>query len=72
MTDGIRVTVLDLKTGDTETSEIEPGNYVLVCAEPAYIAHTQAYARGTHVLTVKGYRSQKREAAPPMRQEGHL
>ena len=60
MADGIRVTALDLKTGDTETTEIEPGNYVLVCAEPAYIAHTTAHASGTHVLTVKGYVSRAR------------
>lgn len=58
---GIRVTVLDLKTGETETAEIEPGNYIVVCAEPAHIAHTQAHANGTHILTVKGYVSAKRE-----------
>jgi hypothetical protein len=57
---GIRVQVTDLATGDTETAELEPGNYVLVCAEPAFIAHTQAHANGTHVLTVKGYISRKR------------
>jgi hypothetical protein len=61
VSEGIRVTVVDLKTGDSETAEIEPGNYVLVCAEPAYIAHTQAHGNGTHVLTVKGYVSGKVE-----------
>lgn len=60
MSKGIRVTVLDLETGDTEIAEIESGNYILVCAEPAYIAHTQAHGNGTHVLTVKGYVSARR------------
>lgn len=50
----IRVTVLDLETGDTETKEIRAGDYLLVCAEPCELAHVNAYRTGTHVLTVRG------------------
>jgi hypothetical protein len=51
----IRVTAEDLGTGDSE-SIIITDDYVLTCAGTAYLAHVQAYANGTHVITVKGVR----------------
>jgi hypothetical protein len=54
----IRVTVTDLATGESESVEIED-DYVLTVAGSAYLAHTNAFANGTHVLTVKGRREVK-------------
>lgn len=50
----IRVTAEDLETGEGSSIDIEPGNYNIVCAAPAYLAHVQSYANGTTVLTIKG------------------
>lgn len=57
MTDdpGIRVTVEDLQTGETESTVIRD-DYVCVCAGTCYVEHTNVYGTGTHVLTVKGRR----------------
>lgn len=49
----IRVTVTDLGTGDTDEAVITD-DYVVTCAGSAYVHHVQAYAKGTHVITVKG------------------
>ncbi len=49
----IRVTVTDLETGESESQEVS-NDYVIVCAGSCYLDGTQAYANGTHVLTVKG------------------
>lgn len=49
----IRVTVEDLETGDKESAEIE-NDYLLVCAGSRYLAHINAFANGTTVLTIKG------------------
>jgi hypothetical protein len=51
---GIRVTATDLETGETSTAEIQPGNYVLVCADPCQLAGIEA-SKGKRVLTLKGY-----------------
>ena len=51
--DGIQVTVTDLGSGDTETVVISD-DYVITCAGTAYVDGVQAYANGTHVITVKG------------------
>ena len=56
MTKGIRVTVTDLETGESDSTEIWD-NYVLICAGSCYQAGVQASANGTHVLTVKGCRA---------------
>jgi hypothetical protein len=51
---GIRVTVQDLVTGDSETQEIHD-DYVIVCAGTCYVAHVNDYpTKGTQILTVKG------------------
>jgi hypothetical protein len=49
----IEVTAKDLGTGDSQTVVITD-NYVVTCAGSAYVDHVQAYANGTHVITVKG------------------
>jgi hypothetical protein len=51
----IRVTVEDLATGETETVEIMD-DYVILAAGSCHVDHVQAYANGTHILTVKGRR----------------
>lgn len=53
----IRVTVYDPATGDTDTREIQPGDYAIVCAAPCYRAEVQAdLVAGTHLITVEGVR----------------
>lgn len=49
---GIQVTVTDLENGDTETKVIT-NDYVITTAGDYYVAHRQAYANGTHVITIK-------------------
>lgn len=51
---GIRVTVTDLETGESETQEIW-NDYVIVAAGACEVTNIQTYPTvGTHVLTVKG------------------
>ena len=49
---GIRVTVTDLETGESQSAVIE-NNYVLICAGDRYQSGIQYHANGTTVLTVK-------------------
>lgn len=49
---GIKVTVEDLDTGDTESKTVEPGDYVIITVDPATV-DIVAHKNGTHVLTVK-------------------
>lgn len=50
---GIKVTVEDLETGEIESKEVRPGDYVIVSVAPAYTSNVVAYKNGTHVITVK-------------------
>lgn len=51
---GIRVTVTDLETGESETKDIQ-NDYVIVTAGACEVTNIQTYPmKGTHVLTVKG------------------
>jgi hypothetical protein len=50
----IRVTVVDEQTGDSETTTVPDGDYLLITTEPCYQHYVAAYANGTHVITVKG------------------
>lgn len=54
--DRLRITVSDAETGEELDSKVIYDDYVLICAGSAHLAHTQAHANGTHVLTVKGRR----------------
>ena len=49
----VKVTVTDPLTGESETAELVD-DYVITCAGSCYVHHVQAYANGTHVITVKG------------------
>lgn len=48
----IRVTVVDLATGDTETRDLTD-DYVLICAGTAEMTYVTEHANGTHQITVK-------------------
>ena len=53
---GIRVTVTDLETGESDSAEIMD-DYVLITAGSAKRTALQVYPKsGTHVITVKGVR----------------
>lgn len=47
----IRVTIEDTETGESETVLVD--DYLLVTAEPCFLASRQAHRTGTHVLSVK-------------------
>jgi hypothetical protein len=47
----IEVTVRNTETGDTETTIVK--DYILLVADPYYLADRVAHANGTHVLTLK-------------------
>lgn len=49
---GIKVTTLDLETGDTEEVLIWD-NYVVICAGNCWVDHEQHYKNGTVNLTIK-------------------
>lgn len=49
----IRVTATDLKTGDSNTGEIDEGDFILVCSEPLYLHAVDRQANGTVQLTLK-------------------
>lgn len=49
----IHVTCTDPETGEQGHAEVKPGGYLVVCAEPAYVAHEQVHANGTRVVTIK-------------------
>ncbi len=52
---GIRVTVEDLETGDTQSSEIME-DYVLLCAGIFNVTSQQVHVNGMVQLTIKGRR----------------
>ena len=53
MASGIRVTVTDLETGESETAEVTD-DYIIVTAGRCYVAGAQHYpGKGTTVLTIK-------------------
>lgn len=49
----LKVTVSDAVTGEELGSQVIYDDYLLICAGLPYLAHTQLYANGTHVLTIK-------------------
>ncbi|NUR80773.1 MAG: hypothetical protein HOQ21_10055 [Dermatophilaceae bacterium] len=59
MSAGLRVTVEDLETGEKETKDIAPGDFILVACEPCYLGSVQRYPKsGTTQLTVKDHHPQ--------------
>lgn len=59
MADGIRVTVEDLKTGDTETVVVPMHEYYILYTGDV-TCDTMTYKNGTHVLTIRGRRPRAR------------
>jgi hypothetical protein len=52
----LKVTVLDVETGQAGEATVVDGDYLLICAQPCYLEGTQAFPlKGTQVLTVKGH-----------------
>lgn len=52
------MTAQDLELGDRGVKELAAGQFIVVCAEPLYVAHEQRHQNGTVVITLK-----RREAA---------
>ena len=53
MAEPIKVTVSDPDTGEVLGEQVIDNDYVVICAGNRYVAHTNAHANGTHVLTIK-------------------
>jgi hypothetical protein len=54
MPKSLKVTVHDPETGETATTEVPAGSYLLLCVEPAHRTALNAWATGTHQITIKG------------------
>jgi hypothetical protein len=51
----ILVTVLDEQTGDTESTRVEDGDYLLICVDPCHLTYQQHYpTSGKAQLTIAG------------------
>lgn len=55
----LRITVRDLETGDTDSAEINEGDYLLICHNPCALTHAEPDGT-THVLTITGYAPRER------------
>lgn len=53
MSEPIKVTVTDPATGEVLGEHLVDNDYLVICAGNRYLAHTNAHANGTHVLTIK-------------------
>lgn len=53
MSEPVRVTVSDPKTGEEFESRVVDNDFMVICAGDRYIDSVQAYGNGTQVLTVK-------------------
>jgi hypothetical protein len=49
----IRVTARDLELGDEGVVHLKPGQFVVTCAEPLYVAREDRSRNGTVVVTLK-------------------
>ena len=59
----IRVTAVDLESGEEETQEIE-NDYVLTVAGSCYVSHITSFpTTGTHVITIRREGWRRRAAA---------
>lgn len=51
---GLKITVEDLETGDTETVNLPMGEYFIVTTEPCHVSYQQVFGGGKTVqLTIK-------------------
>ena len=53
MSDPVKVTVTDPGTGEVLGEKLLDNDYMVLCAGNRYVAHTNAHANGTHVVTIK-------------------
>ena len=51
-----RVTCVDVDTGESETIEIRPDQYIVICGGDRFVAHEQMHANGTNVVDIKTHR----------------
>lgn len=49
----LRVTCVDLETGDEETRDVATGDYCIIAAWPLVVDGVVSYGNGTIVLTLK-------------------
>lgn len=49
----VRVTTVDLETGEEESREVEAGDYCIVTAWPLVVGGVQLFGNGTVQLTLK-------------------
>jgi hypothetical protein len=54
MSQGFRITVEDIDTGETTTMIIAKGDYFLATFEPCHDAHHVQYGNGVSQITIKG------------------
>ncbi len=54
MSRGIRVTAVDLETGEVAERTVQPGDYAIVAVAPCHLAAQQHDINGTAVLTLRG------------------
>lgn len=53
MSDLVRVTCFDPETGESQTQELDPHSYVLVCGKYLEFAYEQWHPNGTVQLTLR-------------------
>jgi hypothetical protein len=51
----LRVTVVDVETSESAEALVADGDYIVICADPSYLAGAVFRDQGrTHVVTIKG------------------
>lgn len=65
----IKLTIEDTDAGTVEHLVVEPNDYQIITAGSCYLAHSQVFRNGTHVLTIKG-REPNPDPNRPARWEG--
>lgn len=55
MSQGFRVTVTDVDTGETTITRVARGDYLLLTFEPCHDSHHVTYGNGVAQITIKGH-----------------
>lgn len=58
MSEPVKVTVYDPRTGETETADLPANDYILLLGERMELSGMQMYGNGTRVLTIKPTRTE--------------
>ena len=53
MSAAVKITVTDPDSGEVLGEQLLNDDYTVICAGDRYLAHTNAHANGTHVVTIK-------------------